>query len=96
MESAGDSTGRGNDSDRDRTGHDRNKDLKQYLSPEQVPSMLEKSSSLQVKKFRFFLTLRKHANSNTMKISHPKAENFHIKNSDIFLISAQNIDCGTR
>ena len=28
-----------------------------------------------------------------MKISPPKTENFHIKNS-IFLISAQNIDCG--
>ena len=24
----------------------------------------------------------------------PKTENFQIKNSDIFLISAQNIDCG--
>ena len=29
-----------------------------------------------------------------MKISSPKTENFQIKNSDIFLISAQNIDCG--
>ena len=29
-----------------------------------------------------------------MKISPPKTENFHINNSDIFLISAQNIDCG--
>ena len=28
-----------------------------------------------------------------MKISPPKTENFQIKNSDIFLISAQNIDC---
>ena len=27
---------------------------------------------------------------------HQKNENFQIKNSDIFLISAQNIDCGTR
>ena len=27
-----------------------------------------------------------------MKISPPKTENFQIKNSDIFLISAQNID----
>ena len=25
---------------------------------------------------------------------HPKTENFQIKNSDIFHISAQNIDCG--
>ena len=29
-----------------------------------------------------------------MKILPPKTENFHIKNSDIFHISAQNIDCG--
>ena len=41
-----------------------------------------------------FNALRKRAYSNTMKISPPKTENFHIKNSDIFLISAQNIDCG--
>ena len=27
------------------------------------------------------------------KISPPKTENFQIKNSDSFLISAQNIDC---
>ena len=29
-----------------------------------------------------------------LKISTPKSENFQIKNSDIFHISAQNIDCG--
>ena len=29
-----------------------------------------------------------------IEISRPKTENFQIKNSDIFLISAQNIDCG--
>ena len=28
------------------------------------------------------------------KISPPKAENFQVKNSDIFHISAQNRDCG--
>ena len=28
------------------------------------------------------------------KISPPKTENFQMKNSDIFHISAQNIDCG--
>ena len=28
------------------------------------------------------------------KFYHQKNENFQIKNSDIFLISAQNIDCG--
>ena len=42
------------------------------------------------------LTLRKHAYSNLLKISTPKTENFQIKNSDIFHVSAQNIDCGTR
>ena len=39
-------------------------------------------------------TLRKHAYSNILKISPPKKANFHIKNSDILHISAQNIDCG--
>ena len=39
-------------------------------------------------------SLRKHAYSNTLKTFSPKNENFQIKNSDIFLISAQNIDCG--
>ena len=38
--------------------------------------------------------LRKHASSNILKILPPKNENFQIKNSDIFHISAQNIDCG--
>ena len=43
---------------------------------------------------RFHLhTLRKQAYSNILKILPPKNENFQIKNSDIFLISAQNIDC---
>ena len=41
-------------------------------------------------------SLRKHAYSNILKISPPKTENFQIKNSDIFHISVQNIDCGTR
>ena len=39
-------------------------------------------------------SLRKHAYSNILKILAPKHENFQIKNSDIFRISAQNIDCG--
>ena len=39
-------------------------------------------------------SLRKHAYSNILKILPPKNENFHIKNSDIFQISPQNIDCG--
>ena len=40
------------------------------------------------------ISLRKHAYSNILKILPPKNENFQIKNSDIFHISAQNIDCG--
>ena len=39
-------------------------------------------------------SLRKLAYSNTLKILPPKNENFQIKHSDIFQISAQNIDCG--
>ena len=38
--------------------------------------------------------LRKHAYSNTLKILPPKNGNFSHKNSDIFHVSAQNIDCG--
>ena len=41
-----------------------------------------------------FLTLRKHAYSNLLKVLQPKQENFPIKNSHIFHISSQNIDCG--
>ena len=37
---------------------------------------------------------KKHAYSNILKILPPKNENFRIKNSDVVLISAQNIDCG--
>ena len=39
-------------------------------------------------------TLRKHAYSNILKIFPPKNENFQLKISGIFHISAQNIDCG--
>ena len=39
-------------------------------------------------------TLRKHAYLNILKILPLKNENFQIKSSDIFHISAQNIDCG--
>ena len=39
------------------------------------------------------LALRKHAYSNILKILQPKKENFQVKNSDIFHVSAQNIDC---
>ena len=41
-----------------------------------------------------FCSLRKHAYSNILKILQLKKENYQIKNSDIFHISAQNIDCG--
>ena len=41
-----------------------------------------------------FYSLRKKAYSNIKKVSPPKTEYFQIKNSDIFLISAENIDCG--
>ena len=40
------------------------------------------------------LALRKHAYSNMLKCFQTRKENFQIKNSDIFHISAQNIDCG--
>ena len=40
------------------------------------------------------ITLRKHAYSNILKFLPPKNEYFQMKNSDIFHISAQNIDCG--
>ena len=40
------------------------------------------------------MSLRKHAYSNIQEISPPKAEKFQIKISDIFHISAKNIDCG--
>ena len=36
------------------------------------------------------LSLRKHAYSNMLKILPPRNENFQIKSSDIFHISAQN------
>ena len=39
-------------------------------------------------------TLRKHAYSNILRNLPPKNENFQVKKSDIFHISAQNIDCG--
>ena len=39
-------------------------------------------------------SLRKHAYSNILKIIPPKNENIQIKKSNIFHISAQNINCG--
>ena len=43
--------------------------------------------------YNYLVSLRKHAYSNIKKISPPKPENFQIKISDNFHISAQNIDC---
>ena len=40
------------------------------------------------------IALREHAYSNILKILQPKKEFFFIKNSDIFHISVQNINCG--
>ena len=40
------------------------------------------------------ITLRKHAYSNILNLLQQKKEKFQIKKSDIFYISAQNIDCG--
>ena len=38
-------------------------------------------------------TLRKHAYSNILKILQPKKGNYFMKNSDIFHISVQKLDC---
>ena len=40
------------------------------------------------------LSLREQAYSTILKILPPKNESFQMKNSNIFHISAQNIDCG--
>ena len=42
----------------------------------------------------FSSALRKHSNSNILKILQPKKGKFSDKNSDIFHISSQNMDCG--
>ena len=47
-----------------------------------------------INRLRNLFALRKHAYSSILKILQPKNENFQIKNSDIFHIIAQNIDCG--
>ena len=51
-------------------------------------ALLDKTQSFSI------VTLPKHAYSNMQKISSPKNWKFLNKNSDIFYISAQNIDCG--
>ena len=47
-----------------------------------------------IESYLYRMSLRKHAYSNILKILPSKNENFQIKNSDIFHISAQSIDCG--
>ena len=41
-----------------------------------------------------FSSLSKNVYSNMLKILQSKTKNLQIKNSDIFHVSAQNIDCG--
>ena len=51
--------------------------------------------SLPHENHRPYFSLRKHAYSKILKIlSSKQNEHFQIKNSDIFHISPQNIDCG--
>ena len=57
-------------------------------------NLYQESGSSNRISWKLEVALRKHAYSNTLKILPPKNENFQIKNSDIFHISAQNIDCG--
>ena len=59
-----------------------------------VCSFLQPSNYFFVYFFHTLLSLRKHTYSNISKISPPKTENFQIKNSGIFHISVQNMDCG--
>ena len=54
----------------------------------------EKSLSALILSGSFVFSLRKHAYSNILRILRPKNENFQMKISHIFLISAQNIHCG--
>ena len=55
------------------------------------PSSIYGSSDYPIRQSK---PLRKHAYSNILKILPPNNENFQTKKSDIFHISAQNIDCG--
>ena len=58
-------------------------------SGEMIPSIV-----LKINESNYVTALRKHAYSNILKILPPKNDKFQIKKSDIFHISAQNIDCG--
>ena len=60
------------------------------MAPDQFLHYLRSNTSEQIRQ----LPLRKQSYSNVLKILPPKNENFQIKNSNIFHIHAQNIDCG--
>ena len=64
-----------------------------HLHSDQGSDMTKKKNDTPLKIDTWY-PLRKHTYSNILKILPPKNENFHIKNSDIVYISAQNIDCG--
>ena len=63
-------------------------------SREKVPLNMHKCRPRSSSSWAAGWSLPKHAYSNIMKISPPKNENFQIKNSDVFHVSAQNTDCG--
>ena len=71
-------------------------DMKRSHSRGSLDAFIQDTNSLHPTIFPTMGThsLRKHAYSNILKILPPKNENFQIKNSYIFYISAQNIDCG--
>ena len=70
------------------------------MSSENGDITYEKYAIARHHKWQYFIIthleqpLRKHAYLNILKISPPKTESFLDKNSDIFYIYAQNIDCG--
>ena len=77
-----------------------NKYILRKQNPTKARNALQKTKAATSVSLSLFMkskarvSLRKHAYSNILKILQPKKENFQIKNSDIFHISAQNIDCG--
>ena len=48
----------------------------------------------QTVRMQAYLTLRKHAHSNILKISQPRIESFQIKILIVFIFLLKNIDCG--
>ena len=58
-----------------------------------ISRFLGQTSLFRLTRLHYWPSLRKHAYSNILKILPLKNENFQIKNSDIFHVSAQNIDC---